>query len=186
MIEDEKTMQKKTMLELHRVDAEHYRQVKKLPVAVVLDNVRSEMNVGSIFRTADAFLIERICLCGITSTPPRPEIHKTALGAEDSVAWTHHATVLDAIAELRSQGYTILAIEQVHGSLGLQHFECDANAKYAIILGNEVKGVAQEAVDASDACIELPQHGTKHSLNVACTAAIVMWHFYDQLYQPAE
>ena len=168
-------MQKKTMLELHRVDAEQYRQVKKLPLTVVLDSVRSEMNIGSIFRTADAFLIERICLCSITSTPPRPEIHQTALGAEETVAWTHHATVLDAIAELRSQGYTIVAIEQVHGSIGLQHFECDAGAKYAIIFGNEVKGVAQEAIDMCDACIELPQHGTKHSLNVSVSIGVVLW-----------
>ncbi len=186
MNENEKPMQKKTMLELHRVDAEQYRHVKKLPLTVVLDSVRSEMNIGSIFRTADAFLVERICLCGISATPPRPEIHKTALGAEDAVPWTHHASVLDAIDELRAQGYTILAIEQAHGSVGLQRFECDADAKYAIIFGNEVKGVAQQAVDASDACIELPQHGTKHSLNVACTAAIVIWHFYDQLHRTAD
>ena len=171
------------MLELHRLDAEQYHQVAKLPVTVVLDNVRSEMNVGSIFRTADAFLIERICLCGITASPPRPEIHKTALGAEEAVQWTHHDSALAAIDELRNQGYTILTIEQVHGSTPLQEFRCHPGARYAIVLGHEVKGVAQEAVDASDQCIELPQHGTKHSLNVACTAAIVMWHFYDQIFE---
>ncbi len=174
-------MKKKTMLELHRLDNAQYRQLTKLPFVVVLDNVRSEMNVGSIFRTADAFLVERICLCGITATPPRPEIHKTALGAEDAVVWTHHATALDAITQLRSQGYTVLAVEQVHGSTHLQAFRCAGGAKIAVVLGNEVKGVSQEAVDACDGCLELPQHGTKHSLNVACTAAIVMWHFYQML-----
>ena len=174
-------MKKMTVLELHRLDAEHYRQLAKLPVTVVLDNVRSEMNVGSIFRTADAFLVERICLCGITSTPPRPEIHKTALGAEEAVVWTHHATVMEALGELRRDGYTLLAVEQVHGSTSLEQFACSPGVKYAIVLGHEVRGVAQEAVDACDGCLELPQHGTKHSLNVACTAAIVMWHFYQQL-----
>ena len=169
------------MLDLHRLDVEQYKEVKKLPVTVVLDSVRSEMNVGSVFRTADAFLIEHICLCGITSTPPRPEIHKTALGAEDSVAWSYHHSVLDAISSLRAEGYTICSVEQVHGSISLEQFEIDTNAKYAIIFGNEVKGVAQEAVDASDCCIEIPQCGTKHSLNISCSAAIVMWHFFTAL-----
>ena len=169
------------MLELHRVDAEQYSHLEKLPITVVLDNVRSEMNVGSVFRTADAFLIERICLCGITAVPPKPEIHKTALGAEDTVAWTHHATVMDAIAELRTAGYTICSVEQVHGSVSLEQFTVQPGQRLAIILGNEVKGVAQEAVDASDCCIEIPQCGTKHSLNIANSAAIVMWHLFQQL-----
>lgn len=169
------------MLELHRVDAEQYSHLAKLPITVVLDNVRSEMNVGSVFRTADAFLIERICLCGITAVPPKPEIHKTALGAEDTVAWTHHATVMDAIAELRTAGYTICSVEQVHGSVSLEQFTVQPGQRLAIILGNEVKGVAQEAVDASDCCIEIPQCGTKHSLNIANSAAIVMWHLFQQL-----
>lgn len=169
------------MLELHRVDAEQYSHLAKLPITVVLDNVRSEMNVGSVFRTADAFLIERICLCGITAIPPKPEIHKTALGAEDTVTWTHHATVLDAIAELRTAGYRICSVEQVHGSVSLEQFTVQPGQRLAIILGNEVRGVAQEAVDASDCCIEIPQRGTKHSLNIANTAAIVMWHLFQQL-----
>ena len=169
------------MLELHRVDAEQYSHLAKLPITVVLDNVRSEMNVGSVFRTADAFLIERICLCGITAIPPKPEIHKTALGAEDTVTWTHHATVLNAIAELRAAGYRICSVEQVHGSVSLEQFTVQPGQRLAIILGNEVRGVAQEAVDASDCCIEIPQRGTKHSLNIANTAAIVMWHLFQQL-----
>lgn len=169
------------MLDLHRIDVEQYRAAKKIPVTVVLDSVRSEMNVGSVFRTADAFLIERICLCGITSTPPRPEIHKTALGAEDSVEWSYHKSVLDAIAQLKADGYKICSIEQVHGSISLEEFAVSAGEKYAIIFGNEVKGVVQEAVDASDCCIEIPQCGTKHSLNISCSAAIVMWHFFTAL-----
>lgn len=168
------------MIELHRLDTEQYKEVNKLPIVVVLDNVRSEMNVGSVFRTADAFLVERICLCGITATPPRPEIHKTALGAENSVAWSHHASVMDAIVELRAQDYHICCVEQVHGSISLEQFCVSQSEKIAIIFGNEVKGVQQQAVDISDCCIEIPQHGTKHSLNIANSAAIVMWHLYLQ------
>ena len=169
------------MLDLHRISAEEFKQVEKIPVAVVLDDVRSEMNVGSVFRTADAFVIERIALCGITATPPKHEIHKTALGAEDSVAWTYHKTALEAVEQLREQGYTICSIEQVHGSVSLEEFTIDPRKKYALVLGNEVKGVSQVVVDASDWCIEIPQLGTKHSLNIACSAAIVMWHFFNAL-----
>ena len=166
------------MLELHRVGVEQYKEVEKLPVTVVLDNVRSEMNVGSVFRTADAFLIERIVLCGITPQPPKSEIHKTALGAELSVSWQYYATTLDAINVLKSEGYTICSIEQVHDSVALQDFVVNNEQKTAIVLGNEVKGVSQQVVDASDLCIEIPQQGTKHSLNISCCAAIVMWHVY--------
>lgn len=169
------------MLDLHRISAEEFKQVEKIPVAVVLDDVRSEMNVGSVFRTADAFVIERIALCGITATPPKHEIHKTALGAEDSVEWTHHKTALEAVEQLREQGYTICSIEQVHGSVSLEEFTIDPRKKYVLVLGNEVKGVSQVVVDASDCCIEIPQLGTKHSLNIACSAAIVMWHFFNAL-----
>ncbi len=172
---------KKSMLELHRVDVEEYKQVAKLPVTVVLDNVRSEMNVGSVFRTADAFLIERICLCGITPQPPKSEIHKTALGAEDSVSWQYYPTTLDAIAQLKADGYTICSIEQVHDSISLEDFVVNDGQRVAIVLGNEVKGVSQEVVDDSDLCVEIPQHGTKHSLNISCCAAIVMWHVYEEL-----
>lgn len=167
--------QKKSMLELHRMGVEEYKNVGKLPITVVLDNVRSEMNVGSVFRTADAFLIERICLCGITPCPPKSEIHKTALGAEESVAWQYYPTTAEAIDELKVAGYTICSIEQVHDSVSLDRFEVSEGQKLAIVFGNEVKGVSQAVVDSSDVCIEIPQHGTKHSLNISCCAAIVMW-----------
>ena len=165
------------MLDLHRVSVEEYKEVKKLRVTVVLDNVRSEMNVGSVFRTADAFLIERICLCGITPQPPKAEIHKTALGAEESVDWQYYPTTLDCINQLKEDGYRICSIEQVHDSVSLDQYVIEPGRKTAIVLGNEVKGVSQEVVDASDVCIEIPQHGTKHSLNISCCAAIVMWCF---------
>jgi tRNA G18 (ribose-2'-O)-methylase SpoU len=174
--------QKKSMLELHRLGVEEYKNVEKLPLTVVLDNVRSEMNVGSVFRTADAFLIERIVLCGITPQPPKVEIHKTALGAEESVAWEYYPTCLDAVEQLKRDGYTIYSIEQVHDSVSLEQFVVNRGQKVAIVFGNEVKGVSQAVVDASDVCIEVPQHGTKHSLNISCCAAIVMWHFYHLSY----
>lgn len=169
---------KKTMIELHRMGVEEYKKVEKLPVTVVLDNVRSEMNVGSVMRTADAFLIERIVLCGITPQPPKPEIHKTALGAEESVAWQYYPTTLEAIENLKLDGYQICSIEQVHNSVSLEQFIVEKGQKIAVVMGNEVKGVSQEVVDASDMCVEIPQHGTKHSLNISCCAAIVMWHLY--------
>jgi len=169
---------KKSMLELHRVGVEEYRQVAKLPVTLVLDNVRSEMNVGSVFRTADAFLIERICLCGITPQPPKAEIHKTALGAEESVAWQYYSTTMDAVESLKREGYLICTIEQVHDSVSLEKFVIQEGQQVAIVLGNEVKGVSQKVVDASDLCVEIPQYGTKHSLNISCCAAIVMWHCF--------
>lgn len=171
---------KKSMLELHRVGVEEYKMVQKLPVTLVMDNVRSEMNVGSIFRTADAFLMERIFLCGITPQPPKPEIHKTALGAEDAVSWQYCATALEAVELLRNQGYVIVSIEQVNDSVSLEKFVVNHGQKIAIIFGNEVKGVSQSVVDASDISVELPQEGTKHSLNISCCAAIVMWHIYQQ------
>lgn len=177
-LNDHYMARKKSMLELHRLDVDQYKKVEKLPVTVVLDNVRSEMNVGSVFRTADAFLIERICLCGITPQPPKPEIHKTALGAEDSVTWQYYPTTLDAIGQLKQSGYTICSIEQVHDSVSLDKFVVKPGQKVAIVLGNEVKGVSQDVVDASDMCVEVPQHGTKHSLNISCCAAIVMWSIY--------
>ena len=168
------------MLELHRLGVEDYKKVEKLPVTVVLDNVRSEMNVGSVFRTADAFLIERIILCGITPQPPKSEIHKTALGAEESVYWEYHPVTMDAISKLKNEGYMICSIEQVHDSVSLECFSYDSGQKIAIVMGNEVKGVSQEVVDASDLCVEIPQHGTKHSLNLSCCAAIVMWHCFSR------
>lgn len=178
--------QKKTMLELHRMDVEQYKKTEKLPVTVVLDNVRSEMNVGSVFRTADAFLIERIALCGITPQPPRAEIHKTALGAEEAVQWQYYDTAMQAVEQLRAQGYTICSVEQVHDSVSLERFAVTPGQKLAIVLGNEVRGVGQEVVDASDVCIEVPQHGTKHSLNISCCAAIVMWHVFEHSVKDSE
>ena len=172
---------KKSMLELHRVGVEEYRQVAKLPVTLVLDNVRSEMNVGSMFRTADAFLIERIYLCGITPQPPKAEIHKTALGAEDSVSWEYCSNTIAAIERLKRDGYLICTIEQVHDSVSLEKFEINPGQRVAVVLGNEVKGVSQEVVDVSDLCVEIPQYGTKHSLNISCCAAIVMWHCFEKL-----
>ena len=174
---------KKSMVELHRLGVEEYKEVEKLPVTLVLDNVRSEMNVGSVFRTADAFLIERICLCGITPQPPKSEIHKTALGAEESVSWQYYPTTLAAVDQLKDDGYLICSIEQVHDSVSLERFTIENGKKVAIVLGNEVKGVSQEVVDVSDTCVEIPQEGTKHSLNISCCAAIVMWHMYRQFKQ---
>lgn len=171
-------MKKKTTLELHRTDAAQYASTPKLPLTVVLDNIRSEQNIGNIFRTADAFTIERILLCGICATPPAVEIHKTALGAEQAVAWEYFPTTGEAVSRLLDEGYQVLAVEQVHGSVALNAFRPEAGTKYAIVLGNEVKGVDQSVVDRCHACLEIPQRGTKHSLNVANTASIVMWHFF--------
>lgn len=174
-------MKKKSMEELQRLSCEEYHKVAKLPIVVVLDDVRSLNNIGSMFRTADAFLIEKIYLCGITATPPSPEIHKTALGAEDSVEWEYVTDAVSLVDRLKSEGYTVCAIEQVNGSVNMLDFAVDKEKKYAVILGNEVKGINQEVVDKVDYCIELPQYGTKHSLNVSITAGIVMWHFFTAL-----
>ena len=166
--------------EMGRMNAEEFRVSEKMPLIVVLDDVRSMYNVGSVFRTADAFRAEAIYLCGITAQPPHPEIPKTALGAEDTVAWRHFDTAMEAVQSLKEQGYTVLSVEQCEGSTMLNQLEVKEVRevkKYAIILGNEVKGVHQEVVDASDGCIEIPQFGTKHSLNVSTTAGIVIWHF---------
>ncbi len=158
-----------------RISVEEFHSAEKTPVVVVLDHVRSLYNVGSVFRTSDAFRLQGVCLCGITATPPHPEIHKTALGAEDSVQWNYFAQTQDAVKWLKEEGYTLLAIEQCLGSTMLQDFKIDKNKKYAIILGNEVKGVQQDVVDMCDGCIEIPQFGTKHSMNVSVTAGIVIW-----------
>ena len=160
-----------------RLTVEEFREAEKLPLVVVLDDVRSMYNVGSVFRTSDAFRVEKIMLCGITSTPPHPEIHKTALGAEDSVCWQQCATAFCAVEELRAQGYTVLAVEQAEGSTPLPSFRAELGRKYAVVLGNEVKGVHQEVVDACDGCLEIPQLGTKHSMNVSVTAGIIIYQF---------
>lgn len=175
-------MEKKSILELERLSTEQYQQVDKLHFIIVLDNVRSLNNIGSVFRTSDAFLVEEIYLCGITATPPHPDIHKTALGAEDSVKWNYFANTIEAVDKLHSLGYTVYSIEQVKDSVSLESIKLDRKQKYAVILGNEVKGVQQEVVDKCDGCIEIPQFGTKHSLNVSVTAGLVIWDFFKQLY----
>lgn len=162
---------------MQRLSVDEFKQAEKLPLIVVLDDVRSMHNVGSVFRTGDAFRIEAVYLCGITSTPPNAEIHKTALGAEDSVEWKYFDTALEAVEALKSNGYEIYSVEQAHGSTMLQKFTPIYNNRYAVILGNEVKGVHQEVIDASDGCLEIPQFGTKHSMNVSVTAGIIIWHF---------
>lgn len=170
-------MRKLRTIEMKRLTVEEFRQASKTPLVVVLDDVRSMYNVGSVFRTADAFRIEKICLCGITATPPHPEIHKTALGAEDSVDWQHYPSAFEAVEELKARGYIILSVEQAEGSTLLPSFQPDPDKKYAVVLGNEVKGVHQEVIDVSDACLEIPQLGTKHSMNVSVTAGIIIYQF---------
>ena len=164
-----------------RIDRDAFAQAEKLPLVVVLDNVRSLHNVGSVFRTSDAFRVERIVLCGITATPPSAEIHKTALGAEDVVEWQYFESTVDAVVALRNDGYGIYSIEQCQGSIALQDFVTAPGERYAVVLGNEVKGVQQIVVDASDGAIEIPQFGTKHSLNVSVTAGMVIWEFAKKL-----
>ena len=159
-------MKKLRTIEMDRLTVDEFKQADKLPLIVVLDDVRSMHNVGSVFRTGDAFRIEAVYLCGITSTPPMAEIHKTALGAEDSVTWKYFDTALEAVETLKAEGYEVYSVEQAHGSTMLQNFTPINNKKYAVVLGNEVKGVHQEVIDASDGCLEIPQFGTKHSMNV--------------------
>lgn len=174
-------MRKLTMDELNRLTVDEYKEASKLKVTIVLDNVRSLNNVGSIFRTADALRIEKIILTGITATPPNKEIHKTALGAEDSVKWLYFEETLEALQHLKNQGYTICSVEQASGSVSLLDFRPETQSCYALVFGNEVKGVQQSVVDKSDYCIEIPQFGTKHSFNVSVTAGIIMWEFFKQL-----
>ncbi len=174
-------MRKLKITELNRISKEEYKKVEKLPLIVVLDNVRSLHNVGSVFRSSDAFRVEAIYLCGITAVPPQPEIHKTALGAEDSVDWKYYECTQDAVKDLKLAGVEVWTVEQVEGSIMLQNFIPSREKKYAIILGNEVKGVQQEVVDSCDGCIEIPQFGTKHSLNVSVTAGILIWEFARKL-----
>ena len=160
---------------MQRLSVDEFHEAPKLPLIVVLDDVRSLHNVGSVFRSADAFRVEAVYLCGITATPPHPEIHKTALGGEDSVAWRYFLTATEAIESLHNDGFFVYSIEQVEGSTKLQNLQLDTDKHYAIVLGNEVKGVHQEVVDMSDGCLEIPQFGTKHSLNVSVTAGMVIW-----------
>jgi 23S rRNA (guanosine2251-2'-O)-methyltransferase len=171
-------MKKLKITEMNRLTPEEFKEEKKTPLVVILDNVRSLHNVGSVFRTADAFLVEAVYLCGITSIPPHAEIHKTALGAENTVDWKYFEDTHIALEELKSKGYIVFAIEQAEGSTKLPDLKLDATKKYAVILGNEVKGVQQSVVDACDGCIEIPQFGTKHSLNVSVTGGIIIWKMF--------
>jgi tRNA G18 (ribose-2'-O)-methylase SpoU len=169
-------MKKLTIAEMNRLTVEAYHDAEKLPLVVVLDNVRSQHNVGAVFRTADAFRLQGICLCGICCCPPNAEIHKTALGAENTVEWSYFSETIDAVHALHEAGFQVYAVEQAHGSVTLDEFTRQhAPSKMAIVLGHEVFGVKQEVVDACDGCIEIPQYGTKHSLNVSVTAGIVMY-----------
>ena len=175
------TRRKLTVEELHRLDVDTFRRADKLPIVVVLDNVRSLHNVGSIFRTADAFGLAGLCLCGITATPPSVEIHKTALGAEDSVAWRYFDHTTDAVAQLRLEGYEIVCLEQVEARISLDRWQATAEGRYALVVGHEVKGVDQEVVDLCDSAIEIPQYGTKHSLNVSVATGVCLWEMQRQL-----
>lgn len=174
-------MRVKKITELNRLSVEEFKEESKTPLIVILDNIRSLNNIGSVFRTADAFLVEKIYLCGITATPPNAEIHKTALGAENSIEWVYYENVHEAVQSLKNEGIIICAIEQAEDSIMLDKLKLDKDRKYAVVLGNEVKGVQQSVVDLCDYCIEIPQYGTKHSLNVSVAAGLVIWDFSKQL-----
>lgn len=175
-------MRKITNEELGRPSVEEFAKMEKMPVTVILDNVRSSQNVGAFFRTSDAFAVEHIALCGITATPPNRDIHKTALGAEITVPWSHYDKTEDCIHSLREKGYEIISIEQVEGAYMLNEFKASASKRYALIFGNEVEGVQQQVVNLSDASIEIPQVGTKHSINVSVSAGVVLWTFFCQVH----
>ena len=174
-------MRKLKITELNRISIEEFKEADKLPLVVVLDDIRSLHNIGSVFRTADAFRIECIYLCGITATPPHPEMHKTALGAEFTVDWKYVNNAVETVDNLRSEGYVVYSVDQAEGSIMLDELTLDRSKKYAVVMGNEVKGVQQEVIDHSDGCIEIPQYGTKHSLNVSVTAGIVIWDLFKKL-----
>jgi len=167
--------------ELNRLDQRGFKEAAKMQVAVILDNIRSQHNIGSVFRTADAFRIERIILCGITATPPNREMQKTALGATEMVAWEYFGNTLQAVEQMRNAGYIIVAVEQAEGSLPLENFDPCKFGKIALVFGNEVHGVNEVIVKEADECIEIPQFGTKHSLNISVTAGIVLWHVFQHL-----
>lgn len=177
-------MRKLENSELERKSIEAFKKSDKTPLILVLDDIRSLHNIGSVFRTADAFLIEKIYLCGITATPPNKEIHKTALGATETVTWEHHNNVLEVIQKLKEENVTTLAIEQVERAVFLQNFKVEQNQKYALVFGNEVHGVSQDAVALCEGCIEIPQLGTKHSLNISVSAGIVVWDLFQKLNWP--
>lgn len=173
-------VKKLSMEELGRLDAETYKSSPKIPLVVVLDNIRSQQNTGSVFRTGDAYRIEALYLCGITATPPHREIHRSALGATETVDWRYFHTTREAIADLRSKGYTIAGIEQMAGSVSLNDFKVSGNQPLAVIFGNEVEGLSEDILQELDLAIELPQYGTKHSLNISVCAGIVIWNIFNQ------
>ncbi len=174
-------MRKLKNSELGRITVDEFKQTEKTPIIVILDNIRSLNNVGSVFRTSDAFLIEKIYLCGITATPPNKEIHKTALGSTESVAWEHVENTIDLVEKLKKDNVKVLAIEQAENSTMLNEFTPEPNQKYAVVMGNEVKGVQQEVVSAADFCIEIPQLGTKHSLNISVSCGVVLWDLFAKI-----
>lgn len=184
-----KKMRKLRTIEMERLTVDEFKEARKLPLVVILDDVRSLYNVGSVFRTCDAFRVEAICLCGITATPPHPEIHKTALGAEDSVAWKYFPTAKEAVETMQREGRVVFAVEQAEKSQKMPFVLPSGTMErpeypfgsFAVVLGNEVKGVHQEAIDSCDGCLEIPQFGTKHSMNVSVTAGIVIWEFARQM-----
>ncbi len=171
-------MRKLKNSELERLSVEAFKQSEKAPIIIILDNIRSLNNIGSVFRTSDAFLVEKIYLCGITAQPPHKDIHKTALGSTDSVDWEYHKDTIHVIEQLKQEGVKIISIEQAEGAVMLDQFTPEPNSKYAFVFGNEVKGVSQDVVSNSDAVIEIPQHGTKHSLNISVSAGVVIWDVY--------
>lgn len=176
-------MKKLGILEMNRLSKDEFKNINKIPLIVILDNIRSLHNIGSVFRTADAFLLEKIILCGISCTPPHPELHKTALGAEDTVVWEYVEDTVNVVKNLQANDYFVYAVEQAHESISLNNLILDKTKKYAIVLGNEVKGVQQLVVDCCDSCVEIPQFGTKHSLNVSVASGIVLWSFFNQLHR---
>ncbi len=174
-------MKKLLNSELNRLDVKSFKRAKKTPIIVILDNIRSLNNIGSVFRTSDAFRIEAIYLCGITARPPHRDIHKTALGATETVNWLYFENTLEAVKELKDSNYAVYAIEQVENSIFLDQVKIKTHQKYALVFGHEVRGVAQEVVDICDASVEIPQIGTKHSLNISVSAGVVLWEFFRQL-----
>ncbi|ETN94333.1 SpoU rRNA Methylase family protein [Zhouia amylolytica] len=174
-------MRKLRNSELERLNVEAFKEVKKTPLIVILDNIRSLNNIGSVFRTSDAFLIEKIYLCGITACPPHKDIQKTALGATESVVWEYEEDTLELVKRLQEDGVKVLSVEQAENATMLNDFKVDSDQKYAVVFGNEVKGVSQKVVSASDNVIEIPQYGTKHSLNIAVSAGVVIWDLFCKL-----
>ena len=177
-------MRKLANAELDRKNPDEFKHAEKTPLIIILDDVRSLHNIGSVFRTADAFLLEKIYLCGITATPPNKEIHKTALGATETVTWEHAHSVTDVISSLKQSDVTVYAVEQVQGAVFLQDFQPEAGQRYALVFGNEVKGVQQQAIDLCHGVIEIPQLGTKHSLNISVSAGVVVWDIFSKIYYP--